>query len=91
MSGTRWPQPPLDLHATGERQILSGLAQQKHVAPQRAARKKSSSQDPPPLPCPRRIAEEFADAEPARLAEVDRLAADLPVERIELTSRDEPL
>ena len=39
----------------------------------------------------RRIAQEFADAEPARLAEVDRLAADLPIERIELTSRDEPL
>eukprot|EP01030_Chromulinospumella_sphaerica_P003521 gene3521-3447_t len=33
----------------------------------------------------------FADAEPARLAEVDRLAADLPIERIELTSREEPL
>ena len=39
----------------------------------------------------RRIAQEFADAEPARLAEVDRLAADLPIKRIELTSRDEPL
>ena len=39
----------------------------------------------------RRIAQEFADAEPARLSEVDRLAADLPMERIELTSRDEPL
>ena len=91
MSGTRWPQPPLDLHATGERQILSGLAQQKHVAPQRAARKKSSSQDPPRFLVHRRIAQEFADAEPARLAEVDRLAADLPIERIGLTSRDEPL
>ena len=33
----------------------------------------------------RRIAHEFADAEPARLA------ADLPMERIELTSREEPL
>ena len=39
----------------------------------------------------RRIAQQFADAEPARLAEVDRLAADLPMERIELTSREEPL
>ena len=33
----------------------------------------------------RRIAQQFADAEPARLA------ADLPMERIELTSREEPL
>ena len=39
----------------------------------------------------RRIAQQFADAEPARLAQVDRLAADLPMERIELTSREEPL
>ena len=39
----------------------------------------------------RRIAQEFADADPARLAEVDGLAAALPMERIELTSRDEPL
>ena len=39
----------------------------------------------------RRIAQQFADAEPARLADVDRLAADLPMERIELTSREEPL
>ena len=39
----------------------------------------------------RRIAQQFVDAEPARLAEVDRLAADLPMERIELTSREEPL
>ena len=39
----------------------------------------------------RRITQQFADAEPARLAEVDRLAADLPMERIELTSREEPL
>ena len=61
------------------------------MAPQRAARKKSSSLDPSPLPCLRRIAQEFADAEPARLAEVDGLAADMPMERIELTSRDEPL
>ena len=38
-----------------------------------------------------RITQQFADAEPARLAEVDRLAADLPMERIELTSREEPL
>ncbi len=38
----------------------------------------------------RRIAQRFADAEPARLAEMDRLAADLPTERIELTSREEP-
>ena len=36
----------------------------------------------------RRIAQQFADAEPARLAEVDRMAADLPMERIELTSRE---
>ena len=33
----------------------------------------------------RRITQQFADAEPARLA------ADLPMERIELTSREEPL
>lgn len=39
----------------------------------------------------RRIAQQFADAEPARLADVDCLAADLPMERIELTSREEPL
>ena len=39
----------------------------------------------------RRIAQQFADAEPARQAEVDRMAADLPMERIELTSREEPL
>ncbi|MCI5070116.1 two-component system response regulator [Acidovorax sp.] len=39
----------------------------------------------------RRIAQQFADAEPARLAAVDRLATDLPMERIELTSREEPL
>lgn len=39
----------------------------------------------------RRIAQQFADAEPARLAQVDRLAADLPMERIELTSREDPL
>ena len=39
----------------------------------------------------RRIAQQFADAEPARLAAVDRLATDLPIERIELTSREEPL
>ena len=39
----------------------------------------------------RRITQQFADAEPARLAAVDRLAADLPTERIELTSREEPL
>ncbi|PJI97545.1 putative two-component system response regulator [Acidovorax sp. 69] len=39
----------------------------------------------------RNIAQRFADAEPARLAQVDRLAADLPTERIELTSREEPL
>ena len=39
----------------------------------------------------RRITQQFADAEPARLAEVDRLAADLPPKRIELTSREEPL
>ena len=39
----------------------------------------------------RRIAQQFADAEPARLAEVDRLAADLRTERIELTSREERL
>ena len=39
----------------------------------------------------RRIAQQFADAEPAWLAEADRLAADLPMERIELTSREEPL
>ena len=38
-----------------------------------------------------RIAQQFADAVPARQAEVDRLAADLPMERIELTSREEPL
>lgn len=38
-----------------------------------------------------RITQQFADAEPARLAAVDRLAADLPMERIELTSREEPL
>lgn len=39
----------------------------------------------------RRIAKRFADAEPARIAQIDRLAADLPTERIELTSRQEPL
>ncbi len=39
----------------------------------------------------RRIAQQFADAEPGRLAAVDRLATDLPMERIELTSREEPL
>ena len=39
----------------------------------------------------RRIDQQFADAEPARLAEVDRLAAVLPMERIEQTSCDEPL
>ncbi len=39
----------------------------------------------------RRIAQQFADAEPARLAQVDRLAADLPMERIELTLREDPL
>ena len=39
----------------------------------------------------RHIAQQFADAEPARLAAVDRLATDLPMERIELTSREEPL
>ena len=33
----------------------------------------------------RRITQQFADAEPARMA------ADLPMERIELTSREEPL
>lgn len=39
----------------------------------------------------RRIAKRFADAEPARIAQIDRLAADLPTERIELTSREEPV
>ena len=39
----------------------------------------------------RRIAQQFADAEPPAAAEVDQLAADLPMERIELTSREEPL
>jgi len=37
----------------------------------------------------RRIARRFADAGPTLLAQIDRLAADLPAERIELTSRDE--
>ena len=39
----------------------------------------------------KRIAQQFADAEPAHEAQVARLAADLPIERIELTSREEPL
>ncbi|UCU97307.1 two-component system response regulator [Acidovorax radicis] len=38
----------------------------------------------------RRIAQRFADAEPSRLAEIDRLAADVPPERVERMSGEEP-